>query len=102
MPIGVYNGNWKNGWRRFREDVQTQEDRQVFIIAHNRNRFSFSLEKLKTADPGGWEVWYDDDANIPPSISWLDSSLITELCHRIELRAERRSSIPGGAAIVER
>lgn len=83
-PIGVFNGNWKNRWRRELEDEQ---DRRVFIIEHNKNKFGEALDVLKFHDRD-WETWYDDDANIPPYISWLDSDEVNELCRRMIERAD--------------
>lgn len=85
-PIGVFNGNWKNRWRRYLEETS---DRRVFIIETNKDKFSDALAVLKAADPLGWEAWYDDDANIPESILWTDSKLIGDLCFRMVEQAKR-------------
>lgn len=82
-PIGVFNGNWKNRWRRELEDEQ---DRRVFIIEDNKRKFGEALSVLKF-HVRDWETWYDDDANIPPYISWLDSDKVNELCVRMVERA---------------
>ena len=85
--IGIFNGNWKNRWRRDLEGDQS--DRRVYIIEKNKEKFGDALACLKTQDPDGWEVWFDDDANIPPIIWWMDSALVDELCKRMEERAKQ-------------
>lgn len=83
--IGIFNGNWKNRWRRVLEDTS---DRRVFIIQANQDKFADALKVLKAADPSGWEIWYDDDANIPEYILWTDSKAISDLCFRMIERAK--------------
>ena len=83
--IGVFNGNWKHKWRRQLEDTS---DRRVFIIQTNQEKLGDALSVLKAADPLGWEVWYDDDANIPEFILWTDSKSIGDLCYRMLERAK--------------
>ena len=82
--IGVFNGNWKNRWKR---DLEDEQDRRVYIIEHNKEKFANALDVLKFHDRD-WETWYDDDANIPPYISWLESKTIDDLCGRMIERAD--------------
>jgi hypothetical protein len=82
--IGVLNGNWKNKWRR--ELIDAETDRREFIKQENQLNFGDALGELKRVDPN-WEAWFDDDENIPPFITWLDSALIEQLCERMNQRA---------------
>lgn len=82
--IGVLNGNWKNKWRRELEDIQT--DRREFIKQENQLNFGDALDELKRVDPN-WEAWFDNDANIPPVIYWLDTAQIEQLCEGMNKRA---------------
>lgn len=84
--IGVFNGNWKNKWRRELEDIQT--DRREFIKQENQLNFGDALDELKRVDPN-WEAWFDNDENIPQYIFWLDTPLIEQLCERMNQRAIR-------------
>lgn len=87
--VGVFNGNWKNYWKR---DLEDTSDRQEFIVEQNKLSFGDALVGLKLVDPAGWEAWFDDDNNIPPVIYWSDSHLIKDLCQRLRTRAETVSS----------
>jgi hypothetical protein len=78
--VGVLNGNWKNRWRR---DIDYWQDQQSRLIEKNKARFANALDELKQADPVGWEAWFDDDNNIPPTIYWSDEILIGTLCQRM-------------------
>lgn len=96
-PIGIFNGNWKHQWKR---DLEEEEDRRVYIIRSNKEKFGAALDVLKFHDRE-WETWYDDDANIPPYISWLKSEEVDELCRRMIERANnakknRQPSHEGG------
>lgn len=82
-PIGIFNGNWKNQWRR---DLDDSQDRRTFIIESNQLDFGDALQVLKHHDKN-WEVWFDDDANIPPIIYWSNTDDIQELCRRMIERA---------------
>lgn len=85
MPVGIFNGRWRLGARR--EMLAYQQDRRDFIIEDNKDKFSDALDELKQADPK-WEAWYDDDANIPPYISWLDTEQVNDLCRRMRARVQ--------------
>ena len=82
--IGVFNGNWKNRWKR---DLDYWDDQKVRIIEKNKLRFGDALDELKRANPDGWEAWFDDNENIPPVIYWSDELLISRLCQRMRERA---------------
>ena len=84
--IGVFNGNWKNKWKRELEATET--DWREFIVNDNKLNFGDALGELKRVDPH-WEAWFDDDENIPPFIPWLDTPLIEQLCERMNQRAIR-------------
>jgi hypothetical protein len=86
--VGVFNGNWKNRWRREWEEIQASEDRRVFIVENNKEKFAEALDVLKHADPDGWEKWFDDDANIPEYLEWTNSALISDLCSRMTEQAK--------------
>jgi hypothetical protein len=100
--IGVINGNWKNRWRRELEDATS--DRREFIKQENQLNFGDALNELKRVDPN-WESWFDNDANIPPVIYWLETAQIEQLCKRMNQRAisvtqerheENRTTVQGG------
>lgn len=86
--VGVFNGNWRNRWR----DIQSDKGRGEFIKAHNEEKFADALSVLKKADPAGWEAWFDDDANIPNIIHFLNSESVAELCTRMIERANSISN----------
>ena len=81
----MFNGNWKHRWRREFED---ESDRRQFIIEQNKVDFGEALSALKAADPN-WEAWYDDDANIPPYIRWLETQEVKRICQRMLERARQ-------------
>ena len=83
-PIGVFNGNWKNGWRR---DMEAAQDRKHFIIENNKLNFGDALSVLKHHDRN-WEEWFDNDDNIPPVIYWTETEAVDELCKRMIERAK--------------
>lgn len=82
--IGVFNGNWKNKWKRELEGITA---RNTQIIENNKLDFGDALIALKQADPD-WESWYDQDENIPPFIHWINTEEIKTLCKRMIERAD--------------
>lgn len=85
MPIGIFNGRWKLG--SIRDRLAYQYNSRHFIVEQNKLDFGDALAELKQADPM-WEAWFDDDDNIPPYISWLDTDKVNELCKRMIARAQ--------------
>jgi len=93
--IGVFNGNWKNKWKRELEDTSS---RRAYIIENNKETFGDALQDLKAVDPD-WEAWFDNDDNIPPFILWTDTEEINELCKRMTERAIQCQSETQGMKI---
>lgn len=82
--IGIFNGNWKNKWKR---DLELENDRRRFIVENNIQKFQDALKVLKSADRQ-WETWFDNDDNIPQELTWTDTKEIDELCLRMVERAK--------------
>jgi hypothetical protein len=82
--IGVFNGNWKNKWKRDLDDISV---RGMFVVEENKLSFGDALAELKAVDPN-WEEWFDNDENIPPEIYWKYSDEIEKLCKRMLERAK--------------
>lgn len=83
--IGVFNGNWKSRWRVLREE---EDDRRIFIIEKNKEKFGQALDVLISNDPHGWERWYDDDNNVPNYLKWTDTREIDSVIFRILQHAD--------------
>jgi hypothetical protein len=80
--VGVYNGNWRRAMRdETNEIIEASIER---VREDNKDRFRFALSKLKSSDPAGWEVWYDNDDHVPNFILWTNTKMVNEIIARME------------------
>lgn len=71
-------------------DLVSLASARAAAIERHQARFVAALEQLQAADPA-WETWYDDNANIPAEIHWLDGVEIAALVARMQARAQKVS-----------
>lgn len=50
---------------QIREEEQRMMNKKKLRAAYWMQRLSNAMQVLKTADPQGWERWFDNDSNVP-------------------------------------
>ncbi len=86
-PVGVLNGNFRNrDYFFYAQALRNPYNRITEQMMNKKNlrnsywlqRRSNAVQVLKTADPQGWERWYDNDANVPAEFTNREQSKLIE------------------------
>jgi len=87
-PVGVLNGNWRNRdyffYAKAKEQPYTREQMERIMFkkklraAYWKQRLVNAMDVLRSADPQGWERWYDNDSNVPADALDKDIALLVE------------------------
>ena len=90
--VGVMNGNWRSGdYYHYRLAVEAGKRgvptaAEITRMTTNKKlramywmqRLSNALFALQQADPTGWEVWYDNDQNVPAEATDKEYAYLVE------------------------
>ena len=94
-PVGVANGNFRNRDYFFyaqalRNPYNQITERMMFKkklrAAYWTQRLGVAMEMLKAADPN-WEVWFDNDRNVPAEATDREMAQLVEV-HVREIKGE--------------
>ncbi len=74
--LAMHRAQELNEWL---EEARMKSDAKK-LTTHNywRQRLTVAMDALRTADPSGWEAWYDDDLHVPAKATDREYCAIVE------------------------